>query len=41
MQGLLWIELARRAPEIFWRTHQTLLEDLAKVAVQRAGSRTK
>ena len=36
MQGPLWIELAKQAPDIFWRTHQRLLQDLAKVATQRA-----
>jgi uncharacterized protein YndB with AHSA1/START domain len=35
MQGPLWIELARKAPDVFWRTHQRLLEDLAKVAQMR------
>ncbi len=35
MQGPLWIELAKRAPDIFWRTHEKLLEDLARVAVER------
>ena len=35
MQGPLWIELAKPAPDIFWRTHEKLLEDLAKVAVER------
>jgi uncharacterized protein YndB with AHSA1/START domain len=38
MQGPRWIELARKAPDIFWRTHQRLLEDLAKVATKRGGS---
>jgi hypothetical protein len=38
MQGPLWIELAKKAPDVFWRTHQKLLEDLAKVATQRGGS---
>jgi uncharacterized protein YndB with AHSA1/START domain len=38
MQGPLWLELAKPAPDIFWRTHQKLLEDLAKVAIQRGGS---
>jgi uncharacterized protein YndB with AHSA1/START domain len=44
MQGPLWIELAKDAPDIFWRTHEKLLEDLAKVAVGREsqqGSKTK
>lgn len=35
MQGPLWIELAKAAPDIFWRTHEKLLEDLAKVALER------
>ena len=34
MQGPLWIELAKPAPDIFWRTHEKLLEDLARVAVE-------
>lgn len=44
MQGPLWIELAKEAPDIFWRTHEKLLEDLAKVALEReaqGGSKTK
>ncbi|APO66750.1 polyketide cyclase/dehydrase START-like domain-containing protein [Rhizobium gallicum] len=35
MQGPLWLELAKEAPDIFWRTHEKLLQDLAKVAVER------
>jgi uncharacterized protein YndB with AHSA1/START domain len=35
MQGPLWLELTKNAPDIFWRTHETLLEDLAKVALKR------
>lgn len=35
MQGPLWIELAKPAPDIFWRTHETLLENLARVAIER------
>ena len=35
MQGPLWIELAKQAPDIFWRTHEKLLEDLARVAGER------
>ena len=35
MQGPLWIELAKPAPDVFWRTHETLLRDLARVAVER------
>jgi uncharacterized protein YndB with AHSA1/START domain len=38
MQGPLWIELAKKAPDIFWRTHETLLKDLAKVATQHGRS---
>jgi hypothetical protein len=41
MQGPVWIELAKRAPDDFWRTHQNLLEALAKVATEREGSRRK
>ena len=33
MQGPLWIELAKAAPDIYWRTHETLLANLARVAV--------
>ena len=35
MQGPLWIELAKEAPDIFWKTHEKLLRDLADVAVKR------
>ena len=35
MRGPLWIELAKPAPDIFWRTHERLLHDLARVAVER------
>ena len=41
MQGPLWIELAMKAPDGVWRTHQKLLEALAKVATERDGSRSK
>jgi hypothetical protein len=37
MQWSLWIELAEQAPDVFWRIHQKLLEDLAEVATQRNG----
>ena len=37
MQGPLWLELAKHAPDIFWRTHEQLLRDLARVALERAG----
>ncbi|CAB3679200.1 SRPBCC domain-containing protein [Trinickia soli] len=39
MQGPHWIELAKKAPDIFWLTHEKLLEDLAEVAVTRERSR--
>ncbi|WP_433887455.1 SRPBCC domain-containing protein [Streptomyces sp. CA-111067] len=35
MRGPLWIELAKRDPEVFWRTHENLLAALAKVAAAR------
>lgn len=35
MQGPLWLELAKQAPDIFWRTHEKLLGDLARVAIER------
>jgi len=35
MQEPLWLELAKPAPDVFWRTHEKLLEDLAKVAIAR------
>jgi hypothetical protein len=41
MQGQFWIELAKEAPDIFWRTHEKLLAALAEVATEREGSRTK
>ena len=34
MQGPLWIELAKQAPDGFWRTHEQLLQNLARVAAQ-------
>jgi len=39
MQGPYCIELAKKAPDAVWRTHQMLLEALAKVATEREGSR--
>jgi uncharacterized protein YndB with AHSA1/START domain len=39
MQGPHWIELAKQAPDIFWLTHEKLLEDLAQLAVAREKSR--
>lgn len=41
MQGPLWIELAKKAPDVFWRTHEKLLQELAKVAADREGSRVQ
>ena len=41
MRGPLWIELAKKAPDAFWLTHEKLLATLAKVATERARSRTK
>ena len=32
MQGPLWIELAKKAPDAFWLAHERLLVDLARVA---------
>ena len=40
MQGPLSIELAKEAPGIFWKTHENLPQDLARVALEReAGKR--
>jgi uncharacterized protein YndB with AHSA1/START domain len=41
MQGPVWIELAKEAPDAFWRTHEKLLEALAKVAIKCESSRAK
>jgi uncharacterized protein YndB with AHSA1/START domain len=41
MQGPHWIELAKKAPDAFWRTHQKLLEALAKVAGELGSSRRR
>jgi uncharacterized protein YndB with AHSA1/START domain len=41
MQGPYWIELAKKAPDAVCRTHQKLLEALAKVATERSGSRSR
>jgi hypothetical protein len=35
MQGSFWIELAKNAPDGFWRTHEKLLAALAAVATRR------
>jgi uncharacterized protein YndB with AHSA1/START domain len=39
MRGPFWIELAKKSPDGFWRTHEKLLEALAKIATEREGSR--
>jgi hypothetical protein len=39
MHGRHWIELAKKAPDAFWLTHEKLLRNLAKVAAEREGSR--
>ena len=41
MRGPLWIELAKKAPDAFWLTHEKLLAKLAKVAIEREISRRK
>lgn len=44
MQGHLWIDVDKDAPDFFWRTHEKLLEDLAKVAIElesQQGPKTK
>jgi len=41
MRGPLWIELAKKAPDAFWLTHEKLLANLANVAGEREDSRTK
>jgi len=41
MRGPLWIELAKKAPDAFWLTHEKLLATLAKVATERERARTK
>ena len=37
MRGPLWIDLAKKAPDAFWLTHEKLLRDLARVAAEREG----
>lgn len=39
MKGPFWIELASKAPDAFWLTHEKLLADLARVATEHGGSR--
>jgi uncharacterized protein YndB with AHSA1/START domain len=34
MQGQAWIEMAKPAPDLYWRTHEKLLAGLAKVATE-------
>ncbi|OTP78452.1 hypothetical protein PAMC26577_04635 [Caballeronia sordidicola] len=41
MQGPHWIELAKKAPDAFWLTHEQLLATLGKVAIEREGARIK
>lgn len=41
MQGPFWIELGKKAPDVLWRTHEKLLEDLAKVATECTASPIK
>jgi uncharacterized protein YndB with AHSA1/START domain len=41
MKGPLWIELAKKAPDAFWRTHEKLLANLAKVAGNAKALATK
>ena len=35
MQGPTWIEAAKPQPDIFWKTHEKLLTDLARTATER------
>lgn len=35
MQGTFWIDLAKKAPDAFWRTHEELLANLAAQAAAR------
>lgn len=39
MRGPLWIELAKKAPDAFWRAHEKLLADLANIAIKAVASR--
>jgi hypothetical protein len=39
MQGPLWIELAKKAPDAFWLVHEKLLANLAKVVAEHGYSR--
>ena len=41
MQGPLWIELAKKEPDVFWKTHEKLLADLAKVALEREAAKAE
>jgi hypothetical protein len=38
MKGPLWIELAKKAPDVFWLTHEKLLANLAKIVTERVRS---
>lgn len=41
MQGPIWIEMAKEAPDRFWQAHEALLRDLATVAIERDASRLR
>ncbi|WP_222617842.1 hypothetical protein [Dermacoccus sp. PAMC28757] len=38
MQGPLWIKEAKKAPDIFWRTHEQLLAQLDNRSWQKGAS---
>jgi uncharacterized protein YndB with AHSA1/START domain len=40
MRGPLWLEMAKAAPDVFWRTHEKLLAALAEVATGPRGEKT-
>ena len=41
VQGPLWIEWAKQAPDAVWRAHETVLHDLARVAIGREAGRQR
>ncbi|TDV23325.1 polyketide cyclase/dehydrase/lipid transport protein [Paraburkholderia caballeronis] len=41
MKGPHWIDLEKKAPDVFWLTHEKLLGDLTKVAVARERVRSR
>ncbi|ADW68501.1 SRPBCC domain-containing protein [Granulicella tundricola] len=41
MRGPLWIELAKKAPDAFWLTHEKLLASLANIAEERTNHRNE